>query len=154
MSKRLKFGLLTITFSVLAWLLWQCLPQPRIGPRNFGRIQPGMTSVQVEELIGLPPGDYYIDSRGVGGSTSLDWFLRTCQERGIPTAKIPRSWYRVRKVGQQTGRVCFWTGDDYSIIVAFDETDKAVSWQLSYVVPAVRGPGIVERLRDWLARLW
>jgi hypothetical protein len=122
-------------------------PQPRIGPASFHRIQAAMTIQEVEEIIGLPPGDYYTGPLGVGGITSRGPYGFTREERGISDVEVPEAW-RIRE-GEHLNS---WWGNRYAIIVLFDGHNHAVRWELLDVVPAVSRPGILERLAKWFRR--
>jgi hypothetical protein len=141
MRKYVLLALVAVVVTTVAWLL---RPQPRIGPENFRRIQAAMTSQEVEEIIGLPPGDYYTGPLGVGGITSRGPYGLTREERGISDVEVPEAW----RSGEGE-RVNSWWGNRYAIIVFLDEHNHAVRWELLDVVPAVNSPGILDRLAKW-----
>ena len=149
MRNRLLIGLATTLLLSLGiiWLFW---PERQIGPATFHRIQEGMTAAEVEGLIGLPPGDYYTGPRSIGGVTSRGPYGWLREERGLPFREIPKTWHYESERKHETGCMKAWWGNDFAINVAFNKSDEVVSWQLFNVVPAVRGPGIFDRLQQWI----
>jgi hypothetical protein len=62
-TRRPRGRMVIAAVAVLAVLLgptclWLFLPSSRLKAANFSRLKPGMTRVDVERLLGGPPGDY------------------------------------------------------------------------------------------------
>src|ERR1700733_12458305 len=62
-TRRPRGRMVIAAVAVLAVLLaptclWLFMPSSRLKAANFSRLKPGMTRVDVERLLGGPPGDY------------------------------------------------------------------------------------------------
>jgi hypothetical protein len=105
-----------------------------------------MTRQQVEALIGLPPGSYYVGPEGAGGITSQGAYGSLMQCRGLPEDAIPEAWRRERDPQANSAVVLRWWGNRYAIDVAFDESGAAVSWSLIDVFLVIE-PTTEQRVR-------
>lgn len=103
-------------------LLWLNTPRHRISRESFEKIQVGMTRAEVEEILGVPPGDY-----GPGNTYAL-----LNQSRG---ATFPTGWSTVA-----------WKAGDMSVLVAYD-LEGRVAWKK--LGRALRR-NFLSRLRRWL----
>src|SRR5262249_29615802 len=95
-----------------------------IGPTSFQRIRSGMGLHEVENVIGLPHGDYFTRQESFDSGAPY-WNL--CEQRGEPVAHLRTNTTRV---GSKKVSVRSWRGNDYYIQVAFDENDSAIAWSL------------------------
>jgi hypothetical protein len=86
-----------------------------ISPRAFERLRLGMTELEVENAIGLPPGDH---SQGAAYRGRSAWRSRSVGAAAMMTA----TWK-------------YWGGDSFVISVAFDPQGAAVAYEL-WGVPA------------------
>jgi hypothetical protein len=108
---------------VQTWLLLRpAPPSTKITAAAAGRIERGMTTVEVETIIGLPPGDYRSDPA------------------------TPRHYAEL--LPKEGGRVLEWEADGCNIQVMVDDQSGRV---LSKIVgePITPVP-LMERVRTWL----
>lgn len=126
MSKRRLVLFPLLAFSLLVACLWVTWPSPPgdvINRRAYEQIHEGLTRAEVDELVGLPPGDYTAHKNAPGGFRSSP---------GVP----PPLW---------------WASDEGCLVVWFDADGLVISkdWQPFGVGrPFPRNP-----VRDWVRRL-
>src|SRR5271163_2020789 len=86
--------------------------------RAYGRIRLGMTPLEVEGAIGLPPGDY----AGFGPQplSMSGHVLAVSQETGIPFSHI----------NEEQHRVDCWDWPDYTVWVYYDSSFKVDGFYL------------------------
>jgi hypothetical protein len=118
---------------VLALVGWYALkppsPSSRISVEGFERIQDGMRLEEVEEVIGLPPGDYRDGAAEAAGG-------------GPPARREPPE--------ENTIRVYTWQGEERTIRVAVCSEAGVIGKGMQAHTPERRGP--VEALKAWLRR--
>jgi hypothetical protein len=115
----------SLVLAAVALGMGALLVRPRgIGPASFQRIQSGMSLQEVETVIGLPHGDYFmrresVDDRGP--------YWGRLEQGGEP---VDRLRMNTTKVGSKKVSVRTWRGNDHYLQIAFDENDRAVAWSL------------------------
>jgi hypothetical protein len=126
------FGLLLLAGYLLLWLT---APPDRINRQAFEQIENGMTELEVEWILGVPPGDHtrglvFIDSGEPNDPITLDEVRR---------ALIPLEYaYASRKT---------WYSDQGIIDIVFDES-KRVGYKQFF---EACGPDqFMAKLRRWL----
>jgi hypothetical protein len=125
---------ITAVFVLAAAVLFLFKPRP-IGPWNYHRIRAGMMVAEVEQIVGVSPGDHYLGPHGIGGMMSQGPFGLVCEQTDdFPDLRSPKE-------------ACWW-GNHYAITVAFDQTGAAVGWRLSALYPVVN-PSIFEHIQMW-----
>ena len=117
--------------------------RPRaIGPASYRAIRAGMSKEQVEAVIGVPAGDYYVRH-------SPDWrapYSTLLEHRG---EKVDNLWTRTKRIGDRTVAVEQWRGNHFIIHVAFDEAHSAVAWSIHEILTT--SEPISEQVRTWFA---
>jgi len=115
-------------------------PNHRITRKNLKAIEFGMAEREVEEIFGVPAGDY---SAKKGGSVGYEWYVKekTAVKKGgncIPVTFLARD-----------PRAKFWTADETSAWIRFDEAGKVIEiWSSS--PGASVGQSFLAKLRRWL----
>ena len=140
MTRRALLGCLVFAaLGVAAGLL----ATPRaISPASYGSIRAGMSKEEVESVIGLPAGDYYIRPR------SGDWRAPYWGLRGQGGEKVDL-WSWTTKVRDKDVSVQTWRGNHYILHVAFDETDSAIAWSIHEIL--TMSESTLEQIRMWFA---
>jgi hypothetical protein len=85
--------ILVLSILLMGFVVWVILRKPKIDERTYQSIQNGMTSEQVEALIGGPPGDY-----GSGEVTGGDFVVQGTEAK---------KW-----LGERIGFVIYFSNDD------------------------------------------
>lgn len=144
MKKRTKVALLLAVVAAVvvvttSFLLTPASPSARINPRAYGSIKPGMLREEVEQVVGLAPGDYVdltprppqLGYVGLShwGNTS---FLRIAQRKSLP----------------EPDEVIHWWGNDYCIEVSFNTEGRAVGCGVAKLEQP-GGSSLVERVKAW-----
>jgi hypothetical protein len=120
-----------VALGVLALLLWprRVVPENRISQDGFERLEKGMTRQAVEEVLGVPPGDYV---------TEPVHFVRPVGQVLIADLRRPPD-------GPETEVI--WQGNGGRIVVWFDERETVAR---KIYLPAAWDPPLRDRLRHWL----
>jgi hypothetical protein len=117
----------TVAGLVTAWLLW---PRPAITRENAAKIQVGMTSAEVEAILGGPPRNEF-----------FDW----AREDTEPPK--PGTWIRDERVSD-TPELKEWHSQYVYVVVRWDDDGRVRSCQVTPMRPA--HPGVFLMLRRWL----
>jgi hypothetical protein len=136
MRKRalITLGLLgTVALLGVALLLW-LTPRPRIDPDSFEQLQIGMSEHDVERVMGAPAGDYSRSGRRI--------FYGLVDIIEGPRRRWPE--FRAKE----------WRGDEFGVIVAFDEDGRVADKAMGTAVGGVTlsSPTSLDRLRRWFRR--
>ncbi len=125
------FALVAVLVGLAAvWLAW---PTGGLKAANFSQLRPGMTRVEVERLLGGPPGDY---GRYADGDVDYGDGL-VLQVFAVP--------------GDGDAKPQTWTDDRHHFYVFFDSRDRVVAgskqsrfqrspkgWSFAFVTARVR----------------
>ena len=90
---------------------------------TYERIRLGMSSSEVEAVIGVPPGDY--DTKHAELAPSMCPHGIYVRKHGLASECLPEGGDYTKKL-----TVKHWTWNDYWIRVAFDESDAVVGCYL------------------------
>jgi len=120
-------GLGLVVMLLLGYLaLWFAVPSE---VRAYERIQLGMRRSEVEQVLGVPPGDYSNRS---------------------PHVAIVK-YKRIETVGSEDDKTApgrameFWKWDEHCIWVAFDDEGKSVGFSLAKVTDP-KPPSLLDRI--------
>jgi hypothetical protein len=91
-------GLLVLFVAGLSWFLWPSPPKHNINADGYQNIRLGMTEREVEEVLGVPAGDY-----GPGKGEILDYGVFTATSHSIRTDPNGKKWL----AGSFAITVCF-----------------------------------------------
>jgi outer membrane protein assembly factor BamE (lipoprotein component of BamABCDE complex) len=119
------------------------VPCNQITEQSLLAIEMGMTEEQVEELFGVPAGDY-----GSGGGTG--WYSSAPKDAAMEKTIT----YQNKHFFEGTDFVKFlggkeWVGEDMSVYVQFDQAGR-VQEVLRGDVSPTRGESFLAKLRHWL----
>ncbi len=120
-------SLLLACGSVVVLTAWALTPRHRITRENYRKIDFAMTQRDVEELLGVPAGDY---GRGVNVAHTVDESTHSQKEL----------------LGETYSE---WYADEVGIITAADATGK-VGFKCLVSVLRAPEPTLLERIRHWL----
>jgi hypothetical protein len=120
-----------------------CLTQPkhRINRDTLARIQPGMTVQEVEDLLGVPPGN---NSGGknevlfgiVSTYTAVEQLPALNQEQQVLTFEDLANLEQKK-----------WIGEEYAILVLFDKQGRVLVAMEGFVPSS---DSVLARMRRWL----
>lgn len=119
----LVLGLVALLVGGAAWLLW---PTDPIGPRAFARIRLGMSPAEAKAVIGMPPRDT---------APILD------VHRGSLSLVASKGDFAEDRASSNV-----WDGDEFWIMVAFDDTGAVIGVSL-WEVRSPKQPSFLDRLR-------
>jgi hypothetical protein len=121
--RRLVFLWIACCLGLMGPLIWLASSQPRIDSETFEQIQPGMTLMQVETLVGRPPGNYthgqvkIIHDAGLEGSSDYykEWIgekiaimVRLDQEGTVSKKECVPTWHLTRGNRTVLERLRLW----------------------------------------------
>ena len=110
--------------------LWTMRSSSGITKANAAKIQRGMTSGEVEQLLGCPPGNYRT------GTVKLDWRVQSTALEDVIYADHGQFHLE------------YWEGNAGSLWVCFDDEREVVE---SEFTPAKRpGAGFMDHFWEWL----
>jgi hypothetical protein len=142
MRKRrlLPLGILIILLAVGYAVLARTAPKGHINRATAELIRPRMTAGHVEDILGVPPGDYRtgeVEFPHTGPDVDRD---RTEFDNVI----FDIEWLS----GKRRLRIEWWTGNEGGLWVCFDQSDQVVTH--SFVPGKLKSPGFLDRIHRWL----
>ena len=129
----------------IAWFVWWSVFSP-FPVRAYERLRLGMTPMEVEKAIGVPPGRYDEWEPPRGGITSGQFGI-DLRESGLPRASLPHSFPEWRDSDLTIER---WVWDDFWIWVVFDKDEKVVGFYLLKSSGPTHSPSLLDRLRQFI----
>jgi hypothetical protein len=122
-------------------LCWYSLPPKspsrKINAKTYERIQLGMGLEEIEDLIGLPPGDYRDDAEKASG-------ISPWGSLGISDATFFAS--------EDWRKSVSWIGKDYAITLFLNDAGSIVEDKQLCTPLTPKRRSLVEQLRHWLDR--
>jgi hypothetical protein len=117
-----------------------------LGEERFLKIQFGMTEVAIQEILGMPAGDY------TTGPTQQHGRVRYTREDGHALFAVEKVTFPDLSAFQAPGGAGFrrWDTDRASIMIDLGEDGKAAALLFRQMEPAGEKWSLLDRLRRWL----
>lgn len=137
-------GLAAALAMVVVLAVWFSAPGEPIGPGGYSRVRLGMTEAEAERAVGLPPGLHTQDPRAGITLPSMARGVSLKAQKGL----LLESLREREKADPESITHQSWSGDGYSLCVAFDGADEAVGvYLLEVYKPYNPPPTFLDRLR-------